>query len=415
MWANCRPRSHIFRRGLRTAADEAASANRHGRLIWGRGGSSADVASWREGVCGSGNRMMCEKASGGSSVLVFQRDRMRAFRRWLCTTGISHDVAESCFAKLRGSRVRLVEVCARDGLQNEEEVVTVERKAELINALADSGLQSIEAGAFVNPKWVPQMAGTADVYARINRRPGVTYPALVPNIKGYLMAKECGVTEVAVFTGASEMFTKRNINCSIAESIQRFQPIFDAAKADGIRVRGYVSCVMGCPWEGKVSNSVVVDLTRRLLGSGCYEVSLGDTIGVGTSGDTARLMSALLSAGIPGEQLAVHFHDTYGQGLANVLTALQFGVRTVDSSAGGLGGCPFATGAAGNIATEDVLYMLMGLEMETGVDIHRVITAAENVCKILGRPIGSKSGFALSRNTRRNKTTATNCRPEIQG
>ena len=284
--------------------------------------------------------------------------------------------------------VRVVEVGPRDGLQNEPATVPAAARVELIERLGDAGLPAIEAGAFVSPRWVPQMGDTAEVLARIRRRPGVAYPVLVPNMKGFEAAAAAGVDEIAVFAAASETFSRRNINCSIDESFARFEPVSAAAAARGIRVRGYVSCVLGCPYEGKVAPEATAAVARRLIDLGCYEVSLGDTIGVGTP----RAMHALLRAVagvVPLERVAVHCHDTYGQALANVLTALEIGVAVVDSSVAGLGGCPYAKGASGNLATEDLLYMLDGLGVTTGIDLDAVIAAGRAICRHLGRPPAS--------------------------
>ena len=286
-------------------------------------------------------------------------------------------------------RVRIVEVGARDGLQNEAAIVSVDAKVALIEALADAGLTSIEAGSFVSPKWVPQMATTADVLAHLHRKPGVSYPVLVPNLQGLRAAKACGAEEIAVFAAASETFSRRNINCSIGESLERLAAVAEAALAAGMRVRGYVSCVLGCPYEGEVSLRVVADVTHALTAMGCYEVSLGDTIGVGTPAK-ARHMVEHVACNVPVERLALHFHDTYGQALANILSCLATGLSVVDSAVAGLGGCPYAPGATGNVATEDVVYMLDGMGIETGVDLGRLCAAGSVISAELGRPSGSQ-------------------------
>jgi hydroxymethylglutaryl-CoA lyase len=291
--------------------------------------------------------------------------------------------------------VRMVEVGPRDGLQNEPDPVPTATKIELIERLAASGLRIVEAGAFVSPKWIPQMADSAAVLAGLRRVPGVSYPVLVPNMKGYEAAVAAEAEEIAVFAAASEQFSRRNINCSIAESIDRLAPVAAAARKDGIRVRGYVSCVLGCPYEGAVAPTKVVDVSARLFELGCYEVSLGDTIGVGTAGK-ARAMIEVVAAKLPRERLAVHFHDTYGQALANILAALECGIAVVDSSVAGLGGCPYAPGASGNVASEDVLYMLEGLGIETGVDMSKLAAAGRFISDALGRPTASKVGRALA-------------------
>jgi hydroxymethylglutaryl-CoA lyase len=291
--------------------------------------------------------------------------------------------------------VKMVEVGARDGLQNEPRPVAAAVRVGLIDRLARAGLAVIEAGAFVSPKRVPQMADTAAVLAGIDRRPGVSYPVLVPNQKGFEAALAAGVEEIAVFGAASESFSKRNINCGIEESLARFRPICAAAKAHGIRVRGYVSCVLGCPYEGDIAPAAVAAVAEKLHAMGCYEISLGDTIGVGTPGRAGAMIEAV-AARVPREQLAVHLHDTYGQGLANILAALERGVAVIDSSVAGLGGCPYAPGASGNVASEDVLYMLNGLGIETGVDLDRLAAAGKFICQALGRVSASKVATALA-------------------
>ncbi|GLH31671.1 hydroxymethylglutaryl-CoA lyase [Pseudomonas sp. TWI672] len=292
-------------------------------------------------------------------------------------------------------KVRLVEVGPRDGLQNEAQPISVADKVRLVDDLTDAGLAYIEVGSFVSPKWVPQMAGSADVFAAIEQRAGVTYAALAPNLRGFEDALAAGVKEVAVFAAASEAFSQRNINCSISESLQRFEPIMQAARSHGVRVRGYVSCVLGCPYEGRVSAEQVAPVAKALHDMGCYEVSLGDTIGTGTAGDTRRLFE-VVSAHVPREQLAGHFHDTYGQALANVYASLLEGISVFDSSVAGLGGCPYAKGATGNIASEDVVYLLQGLGIETGIDLDRLIAAGQRISKVLGRANGSRVARARS-------------------
>jgi hydroxymethylglutaryl-CoA lyase len=292
------------------------------------------------------------------------------------------------------SKVRIVEVGPRDGLQNEPQVVPPAAKVELIERLADAGLPVVEAGAFVSPKSVPQMADTAAVLKSVRRRPNVSYPVLVPNLKGLEAALAAGADAIAIFGAASESFSRQNINCSIAESLQRFAPVCEAALAEGVRVRGYVSCVLGCPYEGEIAPAEVAEVARRLAEMGCYEISLGDTIGVGTAGKVRELIERVAPA-VPVERLAVHFHDTYGQALANILVALQMGVAVVDASVAGLGGCPYAPGASGNVATEDVLYLLQGLDIETGVDLERIAATGCWISDLLGRPSASKAGRAL--------------------
>ena len=287
------------------------------------------------------------------------------------------------------SHVRLVEVGPRDGLQNEAQPISVADKVRLVDALSAAGLGYIEVGSFVSPKWVPQMAGSAEVFAQIQRKPGVTYGALAPNLRGFEDALAAGVKEVAVFAAASEAFSQRNINCSISESLERFAPIMAAAKQQGISVRGYVSCVLGCPYEGQVAPEQVAAVARELYAMGCYEVSLGDTIGTGTAGATRRLFE-VVGAQVPRDKLAGHFHDTYGQAVANIYASLLEGINVFDSSIAGLGGCPYAKGASGNVATEDVLYLLNGLGIETGIDLEALIRAGEQISRVLGRPTGSR-------------------------
>ena len=293
------------------------------------------------------------------------------------------------------SKVRMVEVGPRDGLQNEKEVVPLDVKVELIDRLSKTGLPAVEAGAFVSPKWVPQMADSAEVFSRIAKRPGTAYPMLVPNMKGMEAALAAGVEEVAVFGAASESFSQKNINCSIAESLERFGPVAEAARDNGIRLRGYVSCVLGCPYEGEVAPAKVAEVSAALRALGCYEISLGDTIGVGTPAK-ARAMVEAVAAEVPIAALAVHFHDTYGQALANIFACLELGVATVDSSVSGLGGCPYARGASGNVASEDVLYMLNGLGIETGVDLDMLAAAGAFISGHLGRQSGAKVARALA-------------------
>jgi hydroxymethylglutaryl-CoA lyase len=298
----------------------------------------------------------------------------------------------------RPGRVRMVEVGPRDGLQNEPQPVPLAVKIGLIERLAEAGLTTIEAGAFVSPKWVPQMADTAAVLAGIRRVPGLSYPVLVPNMAGFEAAMTAGVEEIAIFAAASESFSRRNINCSIEDSFQRFAPVAAAAEARGIRVRGYVSCVLGCPYEGAVAPEAVRRVARRLSEMGAYEVSLGDTIGTGTP-DRAQDMLRIVAQAVPVERLAVHFHDTYGQAVANILASLELGIAVVDSSVAGLGGCPYAKGASGNVASEDVLYLLDGLGITTGVDLEKLAAAGAFISTALGRDSGSKVGRALAGRT----------------
>jgi hydroxymethylglutaryl-CoA lyase len=293
--------------------------------------------------------------------------------------------------------VRLVEVGPRDGLQNEKQPISVADKVRLVDDLTAAGLSYVEVGSFVSPKWVPQMAGSAEVFAAIQRKPGITYAALTPNLKGFEAALEAKVEEVAVFAAASETFSQKNINCSIADSLQRFVPLMEAAKAANVRVRGYVSCVLGCPYDGEIAPEQVASVARELYAMGCYEVSLGDTIGTGTAGKTRALFEQV-GRDIPRERLAGHFHDTYGQALANIYASLLEGINVFDSSVAGLGGCPYAKGATGNVASEDVLYLLQGLGIETGVDMDKLIAAGQRICEVLGKANGSRVARARMAN-----------------
>lgn len=290
--------------------------------------------------------------------------------------------------------VRLWEAGPRDGLQNESAFVPTAIKIELIERLVDAGLCHIEAASFVSAKWVPQMADGSDVLAGLSRKPGVIYQALVPNMRGLDSALASGVTDVAIFAAASESFSKKNINCSIEESFDRFRPVMDAADQHGVRVRGFVSCALGCPYEGDVKPQSVARVAKELIDIGCYEVALGDTIGVGTP-TKVKLVIEACAAKLPLEKLAVHFHDTYGQALANILVALQMGIASIDASVAGLGGCPYAQGASGNLATEDVVYMLNGMGIETGVDLDKLVATAWFISRALGREPNSRVSRAL--------------------
>ena len=289
----------------------------------------------------------------------------------------------------------MVEVGPRDGLQNEQTLVPTEVKVRLIDCLTDAGLTAIEATSFVSPKWVPQMADAAQVMAAIRRRPDARYPVLTPNMQGFEAALAAGCDEVAVFVAASETFSRKNINCSIAESLDRARPVAAAAKARDVRVRGYISCVLGCPYEGEIAPERVREVAAALHAMGCYEISLGDTIGTGTAGKTQKLFATVGEA-VPMARLAGHFHDTYGQALANLYAALELGVASFDSSVAGLGGCPYAKGATGNVASEDVLYLLDGLGIETGVDMTRLRGAGQYISDFLGRPPVSRVARALN-------------------
>jgi hydroxymethylglutaryl-CoA lyase len=293
------------------------------------------------------------------------------------------------------ARVTVVEVGPRDGLQNEPQTVPTVVKIELIDRLARAGLPVVEAGSFVSPKWVPSMADTGAVLAGIERRPGTRYPVLTPNAAGFARAMEAGARDVAVFAAASETFSQRNLNCTIDASLARYAEVCALAAGAGVAVRGYVSCVLGCPYEGEVAPAAVAAVAERLLAMGCYEISLGDTIGVGTPGKAAAVIDAVAFR-VPVARLAAHFHDTYGQALANVLAVLERGVAVVDSSVAGLGGCPYARGASGNLATEDLLYMLRGLEIETGVDLEAVAAAGRFISGALGRRPVSRVAIAMA-------------------
>jgi hydroxymethylglutaryl-CoA lyase len=292
-------------------------------------------------------------------------------------------------------KVRIVDVAPRDGLQNEPKSVPASVKIELIERLQDAGLSAVEATAFVSPKWVPQMADSAEVMAGIRKRAGVAYPVLVPNMKGFEAARAAGAEEVAVFGAATETFSRKNINCSIAESLERFAPVVEAAKKQGMRVRGYISVVAGCPYEGEVRPAAVAALAGELYAMGCYEVSLGDTIGVGTAKKIRAVIEAVARK-VPIAKIGGHYHDTYGQALANIYASLEVGLKIFDSSVAGLGGCPYAKGATGNVATEDVIYMLDGLGIDTGVDLEKLFRAGEFICRALGREPASRVARALA-------------------
>jgi len=281
-------------------------------------------------------------------------------------------------------KIQIVEVGPRDGLQNEKIWVETETKIALIEKLADAGLTKIEAASFVSPKWVPQMKDAFEVLSGIERRPGVTYPVLTPNLKGFERALEAGVTEVAVFGAASEAFSQKNINCSISESVERFRPVLEAAKKNSVRVRGYISCVLGCPYQGEVPLENVVNLAEKMFEMGCYEISLGDTIGIGTPLQAKKMVETVAEK-VPVSTLALHFHDTRGQALANIYACLELGVSVIDASVSGLGGCPYAQGATGNVATEDVVYMLHGIGIKTGVDIEKLIETGRFISDVFGR------------------------------
>jgi hydroxymethylglutaryl-CoA lyase len=290
--------------------------------------------------------------------------------------------------------VKIVEVGPRDGLQNEKQLISAEDKINLIHQLADAGLKNIESGSFVSPKWVPQMATSTDVFNGLTRQQDVTYAALTPNLKGFDAALAVNADEVAIFGAASETFSQKNINCSIAESLERFEPIMAAAKKANIPVRGYVSCVIACPYDGVIDPEQVAIVAEKLFNMGCYEISLGDTIGVGTAASVQKMLQAV-SARIPADKLAVHFHDTYGQALTNIYTALQNNISIIDSAIAGLGGCPYAKGASGNVATEDVVYLLNGLGIETGIDFDKLLKAGWFITDVLGKEPISKVSTAF--------------------
>lgn len=293
-----------------------------------------------------------------------------------------------------GSFVRIVEVGARDGLQNEPSIVPKDVKIDFINQLSETGLKTIEVTSFVSPKWVPQMADNAEVFSGINKNPSVSYPVLVPNTKGLESALKVGVKEIAVFAAASEGFSKKNINCNIEESLQRIKEVTDKAANKNLQIRGYVSCIVGCPYDGDIKPTAVAKVTEELLKLGCYEISLGDTIGVGTKNKMESMLKEVLKVTTP-EKLAIHCHDTYGQALPNICVALDHGIRVVDSSVSGLGGCPYAQGASGNVATEDLIYMLNGLGVETGVNLEKMIKIGSFISTVINRPSGSKVTRAL--------------------
>jgi hydroxymethylglutaryl-CoA lyase len=292
-------------------------------------------------------------------------------------------------------QVRIVEVGPRDGLQNEKTPVSVDARVAFIEALLDAGLHTVEVGAFVSPKAIPQMVGSDEVLRRVSRHTDGEFHVLVPNDKGYEAARAAGARVIAVFGSASEGFSRANINCSVAESIERFKPVIARARADGVKVRGYISCVLGCPYDGEIKPRAVVDVAKVLWDLGCYEVSLGDTIGVGTPRKARALLRAVAGV-VPIAHLAMHFHDTYGQALANLYAGMEEGVRVIDSAAGGLGGCPYAPGATGNVATEDVVYMLEGMGIATGIDMTKLVQATNEVSKLIGRPPVSRVAAALN-------------------
>ncbi len=291
--------------------------------------------------------------------------------------------------------VRIVEVGPRDGLQNEKTPVSVADRIAFIEALVDAGLHTVEVGAFVSPKAIPQMVNSDSVLRGVNHHPDSEFHVLVPNEKGYEAAREAGARVIAVFASASEGFSRANINCSVAESIERFKPVVNRARADGVKVRGYISCVLGCPFDGEVKPQAVVEVAQKLWELGCYEVSLGDTIGVGTPVKARQLLRAVAGA-VPMAHLAMHFHDTYGQALANLYAGMEEGARVIDSAAGGLGGCPYAPGATGNVATEDVVYMLEGMGIATGVDMEKLVAATNEVSKLIGRAPVSRVASAIN-------------------
>lgn len=291
-------------------------------------------------------------------------------------------------------KVKIVEVGPRDGLQNEKNFIDTPIKIEFINRLSECGYQTIEATSFVSPKWIPQLADHSEVFAKISKNPHISYPVLTPNMQGFEEALKLGVKEIAIFTAASETFSKKNTNCSIAESFERFMPIVEIAKKNQIKIRGYVSCVLGCPYEGDIAPLKVAEVTKKLWDLGCFEISLGDTIGVGTPLKTQKMLETV-GQSVPLQHIAGHFHDTYGQALANIFASLELGVSVFDSAIGGLGGCPYAFGASGNVATEDLIYMLHGMNIETGLDLNRIIEIDEFICEHLGKTTRSKVAIAM--------------------
>ncbi|CAK9322719.1 unnamed protein product [Citrullus colocynthis] len=332
----------------------------------------------------------CSQQDGRDAVL--SRENKRGLSQYLCRIP---------------QFVKIVEVGPRDGLQNEKHIVPTAVKVELIKMLVSSGLPIVEATSFVSPKWVPQLADANDVMEGIRNVEGARFPVLTPNLKGFEAAVAAGAKEVAIFASASESFSKSNINCSIEESLHRYREVADAARKHSLPVRGYVSCVVGCPIEGMVPASNVAYVAKELYSMGCSEISLGDTIGVGTPGTVIPMLESVVNV-VPIENLAVHFHDTYGQALANILVSLQMGIGTVDSSVSGLGGCPYAKGASGNVATEDVVYMLNGIGVKTNVDLEKLMLAGDFISKHLGRPSASKVAIALRKvASNANKCTAT--------
>jgi hydroxymethylglutaryl-CoA lyase len=297
-------------------------------------------------------------------------------------------------------KVRIIEMGPRDGLQNEKTPISVEARIAFVDALVAGGLQTVEVGAFVSPKAIPQMASSDAVLRGVSHVKGAEFHVLVPNEKGYEAARAAGAKVVSVFAAASEGFSRANINCTIAESIERFKPVLARAKADGVKVRGYISCVLGCPFDGEIKPKAVADLAKTLWDLGCYEISLGDTIGVGTPLKAKDMLRAV-GANVPAANLAMHFHDTYGQALANLYAGLEEGVRVIDSAAGGLGGCPYAPGATGNVATEDIVYMLEGMGIRTGVDMEKLLAATNEISRLLGRPPASRVATALNAKKKR--------------
>lgn len=293
------------------------------------------------------------------------------------------------------TQVKIVEVGPRDGLQNESKFIPTDVKIDLINRLSDTGLTVIEATSFVSPKWIPQLADHKDVFMGIRKKPGISYPVLVPNLKGFDEAIALGVKEIAVFTTPSEQFSQKNTHCSVAESLERISEVVNKAQQHDVKIRGYISCVLGCPYEGEITPAKVAVIADKLFKMGCYEISLGDTIGVGTPLKTQQLLLTV-AKDIPVSQLAVHFHDTYGQALANIYVALQQGIATIDSATAGLGGCPYAKGATGNVATEDVLYLLNGMNIKTNVDLKKIIAVGQYISEYLGRKPQSKVSLAFS-------------------
>ncbi|KAG2555698.1 hydroxymethylglutaryl-CoA lyase, mitochondrial-like isoform X2 [Panicum virgatum] len=369
------------------------------KLSISRLGSFSQPSAYRRAAADDRNTREYNNSCNGGAPMVFHADSHAWHQQ--CRQADSSVELRDLPRKLMWdlpSFVKIVEVGPRDGLQNEKGNVPTSVKIQLIHKLVAAGLSVVEATSFVSPKWVPQLADAKEVLKGIQQMPNVRYPVLTPNLRGFEAAVAAGAKEIAVFASASESFSKSNINCTIDESLVRYRDVTAAAKKHGLLIRGYVSCVIGCPVEGAIDPSKVAYVAKELYNMGCSEISLGDTIGVGTPGSVVAMLEAVMSF-VPADKIAVHFHDTYGQALANILVSLQMGISIVDSSVSGLGGCPYAKGATGNVATEDVVYMLHGLGIETNVDLNKLMEAGEYISKHLGRPLGSKTAAALRKLT----------------